>query len=128
MNKVTFLLGASGVMLFAAGCGQAVNTSTGGGVGGDDNSATIVKNIQTDGPAQLTSAMQATYPDATVTVSNVHCTETGASQAYVCSFDYTFSAPAESMHQTYNEQATASCDDQGNCQWHDQGAGVPIPG
>ena len=127
MNKVTCIIGASAVMLFAAGCGDSVNSNTGAGVGGQDNSAAIVNSIQTGGAAQLTTAEQATYADASVTISNVHCTETGTSQAYVCAFDFTVNAPAESVTQKFNEQATASCDSQGNCQWHDQGSGAPIP-
>lgn len=128
VNKVTLIIGASAVMLFAAACGDLVNTNTGAGVGGQDNSAAIVNSIQTGGAGQLTTAEKAIYADASVTISNVHCTETGTSQAYVCAFDFTVTAPAESITQKYNEQATASCDSQGNCQWHDQGNGVPIPG
>lgn len=123
--KPTLVLGAMATLIGLAGCGaQAVNNGS-GGVGGQDNSSVLAQSIETDGASQLQSNVASVDASATVSVNSADCTETGTTQAYTCLVIYNVSDVAAGLDQDYLLTADGSCDDQGNCQWHSTGPGVP---
>ena len=101
---------ATGVIL--AGCSASVGGST-------DYSSSVASDMQSNAASQLQTNLDASYPDAAVTIDDVSCVESGDTQNYSCIMHVSLNAPAEGLSaQMYLYSPTATCDDSGNCTWN----------
>lgn len=111
-------LGVAGVAIIAVAAAVT-------GAKGSDSTSAMQTDIMTTGQSQLQAALANLAPGATVAMDDANCVKTAGTQDYTCLVHYTVSEAGN--EQKFLLHVSGTCASGGDCQWHAEGDGVPVP-
>jgi hypothetical protein len=94
---------------------------------GGNASHALEQQIMTDGATQLQANLTNLAGGGSLTMDDVNCIQTAGTQQYTCLGHYTVNDSSLGLsNQKYMLNISATCDSNGNCQWHSVGDGQPV--
>jgi hypothetical protein len=112
-----------GVIVIGGIIGAIANGSKGGNA-----SHALEQQIMTDGATQIQANLtNLAGGGGTVRMDDVNCVQTAGTQQYTCIGHYSVTDASLGLSdQKYMLNISATCDSDGNCQWHSDGEGQPV--
>jgi hypothetical protein len=125
-SRVRLVFAVIGVIATIIVVGAVIGALAGGSKGGNASHA-LEQQIMTDGATQLQANLKNLAGGGTVTMDDVNCVQTANTQQYTCLGHYTVDDPSLGLsNQKYMLNISATCDSNGNCEWHSDGGGQPV--